>query len=313
MPEPAAIPEPRRDYYHHNCISVPVPLSTFSEEDNKNRFRLKVSPEQDWGWPQHLVYGVHLRVYYDAAKKGSVRSALTGIENGATLGSEVRLAIDIPERKRRVNRVDYLGLYDGVNWEGDGLYRRWHYFYYHGQLTHHLGSSVTAPFNQLWDTTWLPNQSEPLQLAARIVDDTGLIYFTQPVAGLKLERPGLDVELCKPTNVPDNWVTRNDPYEETVTIAGDLSKAKAARLVWSSWSPGYMNGLFVNGSKVLQAEGPNYRYYDHVVDLKDLSVLRQGENTISTGKTPLHDGKMVHGMEVNWPGIQLLIQFREAR
>jgi hypothetical protein len=44
--------------------------------------------------------------------------------------------------------------------------------------------------------------------------------------------------------------------------------------------------------------------------LPDLALLQPGRNVISAGKTPLHDGKMVHGMEVNWPGMQMLIQYR---
>ena len=35
-----------------------------------------------------------------------------------------------------------------------------------------------------------------------------------------------------------------------------------------------------------------------------------GENLLSTGLTPKYNGKMVHGMEVNWPGIMALIQYR---
>jgi hypothetical protein len=40
-------------------------------------------------------------------------------------------------------------------------------------------------------------------------------------------------------------------------------------------------------------------------------VLQPGENTLKTGLTPKHDGKTVHGMEVNWPGIMVLIQYRD--
>lgn len=311
VPAPASIPEPRRDYYHHACITVPIPLAKLKPDDT-NRFRLRVSPEQDWGWPQHLIYGVHLRVYYDSAKKTHVDAKVSKPATGQTIGRSVPLAVEILERPRRINRVDYVAHYEDVNWEGDGLYRRWHYFYYHGHLSHHLASAVVAPFAGQWDTSWVADQNEPIQIAARIVDDTQLIYMTPAVMDLRLERPGFSVALCKPENVPDNWVTRNGSHEQTVEIKRDPNQATRARLAWSSWSPGYMNGLFVNGSKVLQMEGPRYRYYDHRVDLKDLSVLKQGQNTISTGKTPLHDGKMVHGMEVNWPGVQLLIQYQST-
>lgn len=309
VPEPAAIPEPRRDYYHHACLVVPVPLADV-ETGEGNRFRLRVSPEQDWKWPQHLIYGVHLRVYYDTKTKDFVHGTLAAPTGGETIGLNVRLAVDITEPIRRVNRVDYVGRYRGVNWEGDGVYRQWHYFYYHGELTHHLGAAFDAPWKQGWDTSWVPDQTEPIEIAAWITDDTGLTLMTAAATDLRLERSGVSVELCEPTDVPANWVTRSGAYKEGVEIHGDLSDATAARMVWSSWSPGYMNGLSVNGTQVINSEGPRYRYFDHRVDLPDVSVLKPGRNVIGTGKTPLHDGKMVHGMEVNWPGIQLLVRYK---
>ena len=306
LPPPAKIPKPRADFYHHTYITQPVPLDVL-KSDKKNRFRLRVSPEQTWGWPQHLIYGVHLRVYYDSKAKAHAAGNVT-VPTDQTIGLKTILLVELQANDHRVERVDYLGKYEGVNWSGDGEYHRWQYFYYHGKLKHHIGSSVTQPFAVSWDTSWIPDQQAPVQLAARIIDDTGLIYMTPAIGDLKMERPGLSVELCKPEEVPDNWVTRNKEYEQSITIDQDLASIHAARLCWSSWSPGYMNGLFVNGKKVIDAEGHKYRYFDHRVPIGDLSILRRGRNTISTGKTPLYDGKMVHGMEVNWPGIQLLIQ-----
>lgn len=59
------------------------------------------------------------------------------------------------------------------------------------------------------------------------------------------------------------------------------------------------------------ARGPRYASFLHRVPLPNLSVLKPGENLLTTGKTPLHNGQMVHGMEVNWPGIMLLIQYQQ--
>lgn len=310
LPEPKAIPLPRQNYYHHAGITIPVPLAELRARGEQNRFRMRVSPQHDWNWPQHLVYGVHLRVFYDAEKKTHVTAKLTSPVSGEAMGQNVPLAIEISSAPHRVNRVDYLGKYEGLNWEGDGQYRRWHYFYYHGQLIHHLASAVVAPFDERWDTAWVPDQNQPIEIAARVIDDTGLIVMTSAVTDLRLQRPGLSVELCKPTDVPQNWVTRKGSHQQEIVIDGNLADAVSARLAWSSWSPGYMEGVLINGVTILDREGPKYRYYDHLVDLPDLSMLRPGKNVISTGKTPLHDGKMVHGMEVNWPGIQLLIQYQ---
>lgn len=33
-------------------------------------------------------------------------------------------------------------------------------------------------------------------------------------------------------------------------------------------------------------------------------------NVLKTGLTPKRNGKMVYGMEVNWPGIMVLIQYQ---
>jgi hypothetical protein len=46
-----------------------------------------------------------------------------------------------------------------------------------------------------------------------------------------LKRDGLSVELCKPYDVPTNWVTRSGEKAERFRITGDLSKAVAAQLV----------------------------------------------------------------------------------
>ena len=132
LPPPAKIPKPQADYYHHTCITKTVPLDAFTP-DEKNRFRLRVSPEQAWNWPQHLIYGVHLRIYYDASKKKHATGNVVTPADQAIDINEV-LEVELQSNDRRVDRVDYLGNYKGVNWAGDGEYDRWQYFYYHGKL-----------------------------------------------------------------------------------------------------------------------------------------------------------------------------------
>jgi hypothetical protein len=105
-------------------------------------------------------------------------------------------------------------------------------------------------------------------------------------------------------------VTRSGEKTERFRITGELSQAVAAQLVWVSWSPGYMDGLYVNGQRVFDGEGPRYAYFTHRVPLQDLSVLRPGQNVLKTGLTPKRNGQTVHGMEVNWPGIMVLIQYQ---
>jgi hypothetical protein len=312
FPEAEGIPAPQRDYQHHTYPVATVPLGQL-RAGTGNQFRLRVSDEHPWQWPQNLIYGVHFRVFYDRERKPGPTGRLVLPSENDALGTEVELRAEASSPNGRIERVDFLGRFEDVNLEGDGQYRQWHYHYVRAQLAGHLGSATAAPWRVTWDTSWVPDQPEPFELAARIADETGLIRFTEAVAGLTFDRGALRVELCKPYDVPKRWVTRRGEHEEKFRIQGDLAEAAAARLVWCSWSPGYMEGVSINNRQVFDREGPRYAYYVHRVPLADLSVLKAGENVLKTGKTPKYHGKMVHGMEVNWPGIMVLIQYRISR
>jgi len=312
LPEAPAIPAPQCDYQHHFYPTVRIPLSCL-KPGRGNAFRMMVDAVHPWNWPQNLVYGVHFRIYYDPAKKPHPTGQIATPKSGDTLGTSATLTAQADSPSGQIKQVDYIGLYDDVNFEGDGVYRQWHYHFFHGQIMHHIGSAVEAPYKVTWDTSWVPDQKQAMQIAARITDDSGMIYLTEAVGDLHLVRPGLSVELCKPYDIPKKWVTRTGEKEERFDVAGDPGKAVAAQLVWSSWSSGYMNGVYINGVKVFDNEGPKYQYYAHRVTIKDASCLKQGVNVLKTGKTPKVNGKMVHGMEVNWPGIMVLIQYRDGK
>ena len=309
VPEAKAIPYPQWAYQHHFYPVVQVPLS-FLKAGTGNRFAMKVSQEHPWNWPQNLIYGVHFRIYYDPQKKSHPTGKISSIESGDTIGLKTQLQAEVKRPNDKIKQVDYIGHYYDVNFEGDGIYRQWHYHFFHGDIMHHIGSVNTAPYQVTWDTSWVPDQKDGVQIAARIIDETGMVYMTEAVGSLKLVRPGWSVELCEPYNIPTKWVTRAGERQERFDVAGDLSKAVAAQLVWSSWSPGYMNGVYINDKKVFDSEGPRYEYYAHHVTLDDASALKPGANVLKTGKTPKINGKMVHGMEVNWPGIMVLIQYK---
>lgn len=309
LPEAAGIPEPQWDYQHHTYPVVSLPLEHL-KTGTGNQFRLKVSDEHPWRWPQNLIYGVHFRVYYDAKRKPHPTGKLVVPGANASLGTEVELQVEASSPNGRMERVDFIGRFEDVNLEGDGLYTQWHSHYVQAQLAGHVGTATSEPWSVQWDTSWVPDQPQPFELAARVTDETGLTWFTESVDGLTFDRDGLSVELCKPYDVPKKWVTRSGECRQKFRIEGGLAEATRAQLVWCSWSPGYMEGVYVNDKKVFEREGPRYAYYVHRVPLGDLSMLKPGENSLKTGKTPKYNGKMVHGMEVNWPGIMVLIQYR---
>ena len=309
VPEAAAIPAPQWDYQHHIYPVVPVPLTQL-KAGTGNRFRMRVSDEHPWKWPQNLIYGVHVRIYYDPATKPHPRGRMITPKANAALGLAVHLQAEASSPDGRVEQVAFVGHFEDVNLEGDGVYSQWHHHYVRARPRHYLGSVTTAPWRLTWDTSWVPDQDRPFRLAARITDESGLTYFTPAVEGLTFEREGLSVELCKPYDVPKKWVTRSGEKAQKFRVKGDLSRAVAAQLVWCSWSPGYLHGIFINDKKVFEREGPRYAYYAHRVTVKDLSMFKPGENVLKTGLTPKYNGTMVHGAEINWPGIMVLIQYR---
>lgn len=309
VPEATGIPEPQWEYQHHIYPIVTVPLSHLKPGPGANQIRLRVSDQHSWNWPQNLLYGIHVRVYYDAKEKPHPAGRLISPQPGGALGQRVPLAVEASSPNGPIRRVDYVGHYEDVNFEGDGRYLQWHYHYVKAELLTSLGAATEAPWQVTWDATWVPDQPQPFQLAAIVTDETGLSCFTEPVGQLTFHRPGVSVELCKPYEVPTRWVTRRGEKSEKFRVLGDLSRATAAQLLWVSWSPGYLHGILVNGQQVFQREGPRYDYFAHRVTLDDLTPFRPGENTLTTALTPKYDGKMVHGAEINWPGIMVLIRY----
>jgi len=154
FPPSGGIPEPESDYMHHTYPVVDVPLDHL-KEGTGNSFRFEVDTVQRWNWPQNIIYGVILRIYYPP-DKAYFKPALTGIEEGGILREEQRIGLD--KTNGSIFRVEYVGHYEDVNWEGDGIYRQWHYHYFRGQVVHHIGTARMYPFDAVWNTSWLPDQ-----------------------------------------------------------------------------------------------------------------------------------------------------------
>jgi hypothetical protein len=305
VPEAFHIPKPQSDYAHHYNAIVPLDLSDL-KPGNENTFHFEVDTAGHW-WPQNLVYGMILRIYFESDVQ-KYRGRITWPKAGAELGLHNRIRMWVPDIMQ-IDHVDMLGYYEGADLEGNGMYTQWHYAYHKRDIYNHLGSYPGPPFEFKWNTEWMPDQGEPIKLAAFVHRNDGFIYMTDQVDSLKLERPAYSVELCKPYRRPKGWFTRNGEFEERFQVKGNLEKAVEAKLVFRTWSPGYFNGIYINDFLVFTREGPKYDYFEHQIPIKDLSVLKQGENKLKTGKTPLYQGQMVHGVEVQWPGIMLLIKY----
>ncbi len=305
MPVPLSehITKPQTDYLHHNYPIIPIPLS-YLTQGKKNKFRMKVSPIQGFGWPQNLIYGVHFRIYYDASKKAHPTGSIISPTSNSKLGDLVQIEAEVTTNGSNIKSVQFIGNYEDVNYESDGIYRQWHYHYLKSVLTHHLGSASSAPYKINWNTSWIPDQLYPMEIAARIVDNTGMIYFTESASGLELNRTETSVVLVKPDEIPAAFVTRRPDRIEKFFIRSDTDRILESQMVWTSWSPGHAHGIFINDNKVLEKEGPLHNYYFHRVSLNDMSIFNEKVNVMTFGQT----GPGHHGMEIQWPGIMHLLK-----
>lgn len=309
VPEAEQIPSPPSAYAHHFNAVVAVPLA-FLEEGTGNTFSFEVDTAGHW-WPQNLVYGMILRIYYpDTLLKD--KSSIAFPENSAILGISNRIKLELAPGEK-IEKIELVGHYEGEDMEGDGIYRQWHYGYHQCRMYNQIATLTQAPFEFIWNTEWIPDQAEPMNLAAFVHRTDGYIYMTDAVQNLQLQRPGISVELCKPYKRPQHWFTRNGEFSERFRIRGNLEQAVEARMVFRTWSPGYFNGIYINDFLVFVREGPRYDYFEHDIPVTDLYVLQQGENILKTGMTPKYNGTLVHGVEVQWPGIMLLIKYDLAR
>jgi len=305
LPVSPNIPWPEEDYAHHYNAILPLDLSLL-KEGTDNTFKFEVDTAGHW-WPQNLIYGMILRIYYDSSLI-TEKTHISQPKKGDILEKIQQIQLHIPSGEN-IEKVHLVGFYEDVDLEGDGLYTQWHYAYHKGLIYNHIDSSSKAPYTLSWNTEWVPDQKEKMKLAAFIHRSDGYIYMSDAVENLQVGMRDYSVELCKPFRRPKHWFTRNGEFEERFYIDGNIEKASAARMFFRTWSPGYFNGIYINDFLVFTKEGPKYAYYEHNVPIKELHVLKEEENILKTGITPLYPEGMVHGVEVQWPGIMLLIKY----
>jgi hypothetical protein len=146
IPEPGAIPadagagsENPTCYQHFTYPSVPLPLEQLIEDINILEFTSGGQTCFDFGWGQWGVYGVTFRIYYDVSKPHPT-GRVTAPETGSAIADSVRLEAVASSPNGEIEQVDFIGLYEDFDYEGNGLYRQWHYRYRYGKIKNHLGT-----------------------------------------------------------------------------------------------------------------------------------------------------------------------------
>jgi len=302
-------PDSEYQYMRYPCVGIPM---EYLQQGN-NTFEFTCSPGTALGgwWPQWILYGVTFRVYYDrdpARRDPGSRPHPTGMiikpSGGSTIG-EAPVLEAVATGPRPIKQVDFIGFYEDFNWEGDGNYRQWHYRYLYNEIKNHIGTATNKPYKVTWDNSWIPTQDRPIKIMARIVDAAGMCYMTTAVENIHLIRDKT-VRMYKPYDVPIGWSTRvGNTHKCKTDVNDDLSKAVAAKIIMSTWNGVAADEIGINDKKIVTNVGKNHDLsYDEFE--VPLNLIRSGTNTLYTHSPTTH-----HGIEVQWPGMVLIVKYNE--
>ena len=309
LPQPENTPTDPHCYFRTllGNSSVPVPLGNLT--DGKNEIQFTCGPQicYNFNWGFYWIYSFTIRVYYDASvphEEGIIISP----GDGGILDDNPEISLDLTEGAESVNQVDYIGYYEDFDWEGNGMFRQWHYQTRHGKKFKHIGSSSKEPYRLTWSTKWLPDQDQPIKIAAIITDNKGYSYMTPEVGNLMFRREDRSVKMYKSGDVPEAFAVRVGRKKAcSIVIDSDLKDAETACLLLSTWSgksdDGSVHEIMMNGRRISDNFG---RFQNYSFDFLSvpLDYLREGSNEISIYS--VFEG---HSLEINWPGPVLLIEF----
>ncbi|MBM3334749.1 hypothetical protein FJY63_08815 [Candidatus Sumerlaeota bacterium] len=311
LPQPEGTPSDPR-CYHRTLLgnnAAPIPLAHLRQGANVVRFTAGPQIKYSFNWGFYWIYDFTIRVYYDPSRPHPT-GRISSPQPDATIGDKPVIAAEASSPNGPVKRVDFIGLCDDFDWGGSGRFGQWQYQTEHGVMTHHIGVATSAPFQVVWQNERVPEQSQPIQIAAKITDASGMSCVTPAVGNLRLRREGRSVRMYRPSDVPEKFAARAGGKASCkIVVNDDLANARAARMVLSTWSASTdddsVHELRLNGQRLANRFGAFHNYSFDALEVP-LTLLRKGENDVTIFSE--FDG---HALEINWPGPVLLVEFGE--
>jgi len=295
--------------YYRNILgaSVPVPLEHLKTGTNMLQFSLGPQTCYSFNWAWYFLYSVTIRVFYDASRPHPAGGVTLPV-SGSVIGDLPKLAVEASSPNGKITEVIFLGYYDDFDWKGTGEFRQWHFQSQLGQLKQHLGRVIRPPFEVTWNNQWVPDQSQPMKIKAIITDETGMKCETPVAENIQLTRSGRSVKMFYSVDVPENFSVRVGQRKAcTIQLPADLPPAKSARLVVSTWSAATDDGarheIGLNGVKLSDNFGVFHSYSYKMLHVP-LDLLNSGTNEVY-----IYSEFEGHGLEINWPGPVLLIEY----
>lgn len=302
IPQPQGTPTAPQ-CYHRTLLRATVEAPIAHLRTGLNAFRFRAGPQICHSSERgpYWVYSFTVRLYDDAPAHAPTGSIVSH-SSGDVIGDFPQFLVEARSTHHPVVSVDWIAKYEDYNWEGDGIFRQWHYLLENGKLSRHVGSARNPPYRVQWDTRWIPDQTEPVEVAARITDATGLTYQT-PSVRLTLRRDGRSVRLYRASQVPEAFAVRAGARRSCVIdVDGDISRIRAARLVLSTFSGAHAEEIGLNGRKLVNRAGLVHNYSFDSIPVP-VSLVQRGQNTFH-----IYSTTQEHAAEINWPGPALLVE-----
>lgn len=293
-------------YFSQQCAAAcEIPLAYLKQ--GTNHFRMEVGDQIcysfDWGW--FWVNQVVLRVYYDANQVEHPTASMRLPKSGDTLTNFSKMECEIT--RGEVERVEFIGKYRDFSWDGSGEFHTWHGIFWmkDPELQRNIGSATGMFPYTTWNNRWIPDQ-EGIEVAARIIDASGMIFMTESVENLTLNHGERRVKMYASDDVPECFGVQTGTMSCTIDIPDDLSNAFMAKLVLSTFSGGTKDReVYLNDTLLISGGWGRWHRLDFCEEYLPVSMLKPGRNTI----TFKADYPGEHAFEVNWPGPVLLIEF----
>lgn len=324
LPQPVSTPTQnlsydRAIYYHrtlHSTVPIDISIASLKTGTNTINFWAKSQTSSGLrGYPLYWIYSYTVRVYYDSSKRTHPTGTISVIP-----GSDSQTFSASASYSEGIKQVDFIGYYKDFNWEGDGRFQNWHYIYSNGNLSKHIGTATSSPYSVRWNTTWIPDQDQPMKVVARIVGNDKMCYITDAV-NLTFSR-NYAVKLYSSHNVPEAFAVRASLTPKTcdITINDSLSRATGAKLIVPTWGAAGeaddatvhelgINNTPIAGLPPLPPFGAYVKYSSHIPDYT-FEVFDIPHNILSgTNKFYIKSNTAHHAAEVNWPGPVILVKY----
>ena len=308
LPQPQNTPTTPNCYYRTLLGNEAVPVALEHLKDGKNIFQFVAGPQVCWNFKFgfYWIYSFTVRVYYDSSKAHPT-GQITVPDGVAVIADNPQFTAQAWSVNSKVKQVDFIGFYDDFDWEGNGIYKQWHWQTKYGVMDKHIGSDSNAPYSISWQNKWLPDQHDNIKIMAKITDENGVSFMTEQVE-VFLFRKNRSVKIYKPFDVPEAFAVRVKRTKSCKIIVDDnLKRAKSAKLVLSTWSAATddnsVHKIMINGKTIADSFGKFHNYSFDSLDVP-LEYIQNGINEVS-----IYSEYEGHGLEINWPGPVLLIEY----